>query len=38
VDLGAYEKAKHEGKNPIGKHRHRCENNIKIDLKGTGLD
>jgi hypothetical protein len=29
---------KPEGKNPLGRLRHRWENNIKMDLKETGLE
>jgi hypothetical protein len=27
-----------EGKRPLGRHRHRWENNIKIDLTEIGVD
>ena len=27
---------KHEGKRPLGRPRHRCEDNIKMDLQGVG--
>jgi hypothetical protein len=29
---------KPEGKRPLGRPRHRCEDNIKMDLKETGID
>jgi hypothetical protein len=28
---------KTEGKRPLGKHRHRLEDNIKMDLKEIGM-
>jgi hypothetical protein len=27
-----------EGKRPLGRPRHRCEDNIKLDLKEIGID
>jgi hypothetical protein len=27
-----------EGKRPLGRHRHRWEDNIKMDLRETGID
>jgi hypothetical protein len=27
-----------EGKRPLGRHRHRWEDNIKMDLKEIGID
>jgi len=27
-----------EGKRPLGRHRHRWEDNIKMDLKEIGMD
>jgi hypothetical protein len=27
-----------EGKRPLGRHRLRCENNINMDLRETGID
>jgi hypothetical protein len=27
---------KHEGKGPLGRHRRRCEDNIKMDLQDVG--
>jgi hypothetical protein len=27
-----------EEKKPLGKHRHRCEDNIKMDLREIGRD
>ena len=27
---------KHEGKRPLGRHRRRCEDNIKMDLQEVG--
>jgi hypothetical protein len=29
---------KHEGKRPLERHRHRWENNIKMDLKEVGCE
>jgi hypothetical protein len=29
--------AKPEGKRPLGRHRHRWENNINVELKEVGL-
>ena len=29
---------KPEGKRPLGRHRHRCEYNIKMDLQEVGCE
>jgi hypothetical protein len=29
---------KPEGKRPLGRHRHRCEDNIKMDIKDIGWE
>jgi hypothetical protein len=29
---------RHEGKRPLGRPRHRWEDNIKLDLRETGID